>query len=171
MRNIIDSVGVGETLQDQEPFHLRVIATDNDVAAYIKYVDQLPELFSQLPFAVEEKLTPYNLLHNFGSRYVLAIGARDLLGAAMLSIVHTYSCIYGEVGDVIVKPHHRHRGIGRSLMMEACRLAWLQDCTEVRLEVHPDLVAANQFYPSIGFKLTGISTGLCGRNSYKCFPS
>jgi GNAT superfamily N-acetyltransferase len=64
------------------------------------------------------------------------------------------------IGNVVVHPDHRGRGIGRALMETAIEAAREQDAAWVGLEVRADNDVACQLYQHLGFRPVGITEHL-----------
>ncbi|WP_135853060.1 GNAT family N-acetyltransferase [Halorussus salinus] len=59
------------------------------------------------------------------------------------------------VAEIVVAPEYRREGRARRLLAAAFDLLREQDCTTVRLSVHPDNDAGSLLYESMGFEKVG----------------
>lgn len=77
----------------------------------------------------------------------------QIVGTALLAVMHTLSHVNGQVEDVVVADTHRGQGIGRALMGKLLEAARLHGVERIDLGSEPYRVAANLLYQSLGFAL------------------
>jgi GNAT superfamily N-acetyltransferase len=121
--------------------------------------DQLLVLMRQLnpldPEASNIELQVFKEIIN--STYLDLLVAEDgglLLGSCYLNVIPNITRggrPYAVIENVITDSAHRNRGIGRSLLDHAVKLAWAQNCYKVMLMSGRTESAVHAFYKSCGF--------------------
>ncbi len=88
--------------------------------------------------------------------------------AGYATLFHKEGCISSRIVSMAVRPHHRRRGIGSSLLRELERLAAEKGAERLVLEVGTINLAAVAMYESVGFRIGGVLPGYYGegRDAY-----
>lgn len=109
--------------------------------------------------AVNEKALA--LLSLSGARYregtvLIAQEGEELLGVAVLR-VHAGEA---EILALVTDPNHRHRGVGRALLLEMSRRARLTGCTVLRVRLRRTDDGVVGFFRALGFDDTHLALDL-----------
>lgn len=102
-----------------------------------------------------------SLLALVGSRKdegLVLVVQRDglVLGVCVLGLGRTDA----ELLALVTEPNHRHRGVGRRLMMEAVRRARAAGCQRLRVRLPKTLDGAAAFFQHLGFEDTQLALDL-----------
>jgi GNAT superfamily N-acetyltransferase len=121
--------------------------------------DQLLVLMRQLnpldPEASDIELQVFKEIIN--STYLDLLVADDgglLLGSCYLNVIPNITRggrPYAVIENVVTDSAHRNRGIGKSLLDHAVKLAWAQNCYKVMLMSGRTEIAVHAFYKECGF--------------------
>ena len=131
--------------------HIRLVMRDE--------YDQLLVLMRQLnpldPEASDIELQVFKEIIN--STYLDLLVAEDgglLLGSCYLNVIPNITRggrPYAVIENVVTDSAHRNRGIGKSLLDHAVKLAWAQNCYKVMLMSGRTEIAVHAFYKKCGF--------------------
>ncbi|MFZ5439628.1 MAG: GNAT family N-acetyltransferase [Myxococcota bacterium] len=80
----------------------------------------------------------------------------ELLGAAVFRLVSPDA----EILALVTDPNHRHRGVGRQLVLEMARRARVAGCTRLRVRVAKTDDGAHGFFRGLGFDETHLALDL-----------
>lgn len=95
------------------------------------------------------------LLENPRARYLVALDGRRVIGYIGLWLILDEA----HVTNVAVHPDYRGRGIGRTLMTQAQRVATANGARRMTLEVRKSNNVAKNLYESLGYYSVGIRPG------------
>jgi len=121
--------------------------------------DQLLVLMRQLnPLDQEASDIEFHVFNEIiNSKYLDLIVAEDegvLLGSCYLNVIPNITRggrPYALIENVVTHSAHRNRGIGKSLLDHAVKLAWAQDCYKVMLMSGRAESGVHAFYKKCGF--------------------
>lgn len=109
--------------------------------------------------AVDERAEPLLALggHALREGTVLVAQAGDeVLGVAVLRL----GPVAAEILAVVTDPNHRHRGVGRELVLEMVRRARAAGCRRVQLRVPKTQDGVLGFFRALGFDETHLALDL-----------
>lgn len=84
----------------------------------------------------------------------------NAVGYLALSALHDSDAM--EVRSIAVEPEQQHRGYGKSMMLEAERIAKGANRSKITLVTSPDNVDAIKFYQALGYKITSTADNYYG---------
>ena len=112
------------------------------------HIDQVVEIEkSSFPTPWSRQAFTYEVLNNSFARYIVALQGEKVLGYSGMWIILDEA----HITNVAVHPAFRRQGIGRALMMEIMRSAFMAGVSRIMLEVRPSNNAARRLYTSLGF--------------------
>lgn len=87
---------------------------------------------------------------------LLALIGDELVGAAVLRLHRPDA----ELVALVTDPNHRHRGVGRELVLEMRRRARAAGCRRLRVRLSSQRDAALSFFVALGFEQTHLALDL-----------
>jgi ribosomal protein S18 acetylase RimI-like enzyme len=93
-----------------------------------------------------------HLVHDDSSRLLVALVDGFIVGTLTLVRLRTVEGISHEIHCVVVDMEFRGFGVGKMLMMEALRLAAMDDSRYIDLTSRPEREAANRLYNHLGYE-------------------
>lgn len=87
---------------------------------------------------------------------LVARDADDVVGVAVLRLVAPDA----EIVALVTDPNHRHRGVGRELVLEMARRARTGGCTRLRIRLARSDDATVAFFRALGFDDTHVALDL-----------
>lgn len=118
--------------------------------AHIDRVIEIEEASFPTPWS--RQAFSYEVLNNSFAHYTVALHGKRVVGYVGMWLILDEA----HITNLAVHPDFRHQGIGRALMLEAMRLAFISGVCRIMLEVRPSNMAARNLYSSLGFYEQGL---------------
>ena len=130
---------------------IRLVMRDeyNQLLGLMRQLNPLDPEASEIEFQVFKEI--------INSKYLDLLVAEDggvLLGSCYLNVIPNITRggrPYAVIENVVIDSAHRNRGIGKSLLDHAVKLAWKQNCYKVMLMSGRTEGAVHAFYKKCGF--------------------
>jgi 8-oxo-dGTP diphosphatase len=126
--------------------------------------DDEPVVLSLLPFipanasmTAEERLAAkVRLRESTNLEVLVADSGNGVVGFVVLSFVSTLTGLRAWIGDVVVDPTHRRKGIGRALVEAAIQRASRRGATHLFMDTSRGNPDVQEFYAACGFERGGV---------------
>lgn len=118
--------------------------------AHIDHVVEIEKASFPTPWSRQS--FSYEVLNNSFARYIVALNGERVVGYAGMWLILDEA----HITNLAVHPDFRRKSVGRALMLEIMRLAFVSGVLRIMLEVRPSNMPARHLYSSLGFYEQGL---------------